>query len=293
MVNRKVFNGHKVTKMHKEHKAFLSAFASLWQIRGNRKSEAGIPFETIMDQLQYLVYKLFFRRTRNAATMNLHSTDTDLTALRQAAKQHALQLFQLHYDPSLKYHNLKHTENVVEKALTIAHHYELNEPDRTILEIAAWFHDTGHLCSPSLGHEEVGVSRFNAFLNNYPIPYQDAHRVASCILSTKMPQEPVTFLEAIICDADTYHLGTPEFIITDALLREEVTIRTGSIQPFWELKSLELLRTHRYHTFYCHCLLESGKAMNYKNYLEKIRIIAKDKTLTDPSSHPVYASRVW
>ena len=35
--------------------------------------------------------------------------------------------------------------------------------------------------------------------------------IREIILATKLPVSPQTLLQAIICDADTFHLGTDEF----------------------------------------------------------------------------------
>ena len=196
-----------------------------------------------------------------ASASSLSYTDT----LREA-RDWVMNLFKKHHQPCLHYHNLGHTQQVVDRSFAIAQHYQLHRTECAILEIAAWFHDTGHLFSPTLGHEEVGVARFQEFLEAYSINEIPADTIIACILATKMPQRPASFLEAIICDADTYHLGTPYFAITDALLKKEVAERTGSILMDWEAKTLELLRTHRYHTFFCQSQLEAGKQFNYEQY---------------------------
>lgn len=216
---------------------------------------------------------------------------TTLDALRQAAKQEVQHLFKEHQKPYLYYHNQKHTEQVVEKCITIAQHYQLSTLECAILEIAAWFHDTGHLFGPTLGHEEVGVARFLEFIQAFPTNDFPIDRVVACILSTKMPQEPLSFLEAIICDADTYHLGTAEFTRTDALLKQEITERTGTVPQNWEAKTLDLLQTHCYHTFYCHSRLAMSKQKHYEQYLEKASTHLLSKTVGDPSSYPASAGR--
>lgn len=201
--------------------------------------------------------------------MNASSPHTELTSFLLLAKQHVIGLFKRHWQPYLHYHNLQHTQQVVENVIMLATHYELNPVDCAILETAAWFHDTGHLFGPTLGHEEAGVARFYEFLNDHPCDAIPAERIALCILSTKMPQQPSTFLGAIICDADTYHLGTAQFSVTDALLKREITERTGAVPAHWEVNTLDLLRTHRYHTSYCYVKQEAGKQRNYEQYLEK------------------------
>ena len=42
------------------------------------------------------------------------------------------------------YHNLRHTNNVVKACREISDRYEISEDELEILELAAWFHDTGY-----------------------------------------------------------------------------------------------------------------------------------------------------
>ena len=51
------------------------------------------------------------------------------------------------------FHNLKHTQDTVETAHEIAENSELSKKEIEIIQLAAWFHDTGHTVIYD-GHEE-------------------------------------------------------------------------------------------------------------------------------------------
>ncbi len=85
--------------------------------------------------------------------------------------------------------------------------------------------------------------------------------IGNSICATKIPQCPKTLLQEILCDADTYNLGTKEFTITDNLLKLEAKARNMSINN-WEEKTLEFLLSHKYFTTYCQALLGKGKQCN-------------------------------
>ncbi len=63
----------------------------------------------------------------------------------KATEDYVKDIFAKHGSPTLTYHNLKHTEYVVNKAKEIAGHYQLSEQDMLILFVASWFHDAGYL----------------------------------------------------------------------------------------------------------------------------------------------------
>ena len=62
-----------------------------------------------------------------------------------------------HPHDDLTYHNLGHTEQVVQAAREIASHSNLSDEDTEIVVAAAWFHDTGHLTGGIEDHEKRSV----------------------------------------------------------------------------------------------------------------------------------------
>ncbi len=67
-------------------------------------------------------------------------------------ENHVEGLFDKMKDPSLIFHNLKHTQTVVDRTKEIAGHYHVSEKEMLILYTAAWFHDTGHLFTAPAKH---------------------------------------------------------------------------------------------------------------------------------------------
>lgn len=67
---------------------------------------------------------------------------------------------------------------------------------------------TGHV-QDSVGHEERGAQAAEDFLKAKEAdPEND---VRNAILATRLPQEPETLVEQILCDADLFHFGTRKF----------------------------------------------------------------------------------
>ena len=81
-------------------------------------------------------------------------------------------------------------------------------------------------------------------------------------MATKMPVSPTTLSEKIICDADTYHLGTEEFFEQNNLVKLELEARLGITIENWHTSSLLFIQAHHYYTPYCQALLSDGKSRN-------------------------------
>ncbi len=111
-------------------------------------------------------------------------------------------------------------------------------------------------------HEETSVQFMKDFFYCKPIEQDTISDIAKCIMATKMPVTPTNLLEEIICDADTWHLGTKDFYRLDAMVWKELELRLTKCIENQVEKSLQFLESHRFYTSYCMGLLSAGKTKN-------------------------------
>jgi predicted metal-dependent HD superfamily phosphohydrolase len=180
-------------------------------------------------------------------------------------------LFNKYQKPYLLYHNLEHTQYVVKKSEEIAQHYLLGQEDFFILATAAWFHDTGQLFSYGKGHEEKSVAIMKEYFSKRNIQTEIINNIETCIMATKIPHRPISFLQEIICDADTYNLGTKHFFKTDNWLRQECELKESTKIYDWNKSTLKFLEHHQYFTSYCQNQLNKGKEKNIQIIRSKIK----------------------
>ncbi len=171
----------------------------------------------------------------------------------------------------LVYHNLRHTERVVERAQEIATQLGLSEREKSVLYAAAWYHDVGHLTGEAAGHEGRGVAIMREQVGVSPADDPGfLDDVARCIMATKMPHAPTDRLEEVMCDADTYHFGTTEFKDTNKAIRQELRLRGAAhLTEDWPARTVKILEGQRFFTPYCHALLAEGKRANIERWKRK------------------------
>mgnify|MGYP001196764601 CR=1 FL=1 len=188
----------------------------------------------------------------------------------QKAKEHILHIFHSQELANHVYHDVTHTQNVVEAVEVIAKAEGLGANDIEILQLAAWFHDSGYIKKIE-GHEELSAEYAREFLSKYNYPIQRIDKVANCILSTKVPQQPKNLLEMIICDADLSHLGKQNFKDRNNLFREEFEFHYGKplTEYEWLKKSIDFLNEHHFFTNYAKKVLEPQKQENLSKLRKK------------------------
>lgn len=149
------------------------------------------------------------------------------------------------------YHNLHHTINVLQGVLVIGRAEDVSPEEMEILQLAAWFHDSGHV-KIYHGHELASVDIARKYLASQGFSASGIDTVERCILATQMPQEPADLLEKIICDADMYHLAMPTYEQAQELLREEWSLVLGKVytDEKWDAENRKFLQDHHYFTKY-------------------------------------------
>lgn len=173
---------------------------------------------------------------------------------------------------NLHFHSLEHTQNVVNQAVEIGRLEHVTAEELQILQIAAWFHDVGHLNGPPPGHELRSVAAARLFLEEAGIVDQvTIQRITDAIMATKMPHVPNDKLGEIMCDADVYHFGTEDFKRTNKLVRKETKKRElPATVNDWPKRSLKLLESQHFFSPSIRQRLEEGKLDNVRWLKKKI-----------------------
>lgn len=181
-------------------------------------------------------------------------------------KKHTINLLKNSRCKSLAFHNVKHTLEVFKNVQIIAENENINASDLEILKIAALFHDTG-IIETFMGHEAISVNyATDYFFSEQNLSNKKIAKVLNCINATKMPQNPKTNLEKIICDADLFHLAEANYLAKNKLLRIEWKNNLDLIfdDKEWYKLNIDFLSKHKYHTSYGLDVLENKKSNNIK-----------------------------
>jgi predicted metal-dependent HD superfamily phosphohydrolase len=163
------------------------------------------------------------------------------------------------------YHNLGHTKDVVKAAEEIGRNSNLSSDEMETLLVAAWLHDTGYK-NCCIGHEKFSAEEAVKQLKTWGAPDQKIDSVKRAIEATRMPQNPKTILEEVLCDADLYHLSEEHLVEDSEKLRHEwqVTLNKDFTDSEWVANNLEFLKSHQYFTPYAKSILEERKKRNIK-----------------------------
>ncbi len=198
--------------------------------------------------------------------------------LLSEVEQYVISFLNENLDKSYVYHNLAHTQRVVEKTKEISEAIGIAEDEIHRLVIAAWFHDTGFtkICE---GHEEESALIAESFLKSHKVAQNDIDAVKQLILATKMVHNPKNTSEKIIRDADCSHIASKNYDGLKALLRKEweLTMDKSLNDDEWLHENIEFLtKHHRFYTDYASAHWEKAKGKNLAQLLKTQKKLKQD-----------------
>lgn len=181
------------------------------------------------------------------------------------------------------YHNLRHTQRVVNSVVEIVDEVEVKEEEEKALKVAAWFHDIGYTVDYE-DHEEKSCAIAKEFLTKENCPEDFIDKVLALIRATKKDYEPQNEMEKIMKDADSSHLAKKSFLTSSELLRVELSslgIANYTIDQ-WRKENIHFLNnSHRFYTEYALENWQSGKDKNLKKLIKSKK---KNKKLVKKES---------
>ncbi|KZS38897.1 phosphohydrolase [Aquimarina aggregata] len=199
-----------------------------------------------------------------------------MTAILEKAENYIFELFKEKLPKTCLYHNFLHTQRVVKSAREIIEKTDISNEDSEVVQIAAWFHDSGYIKGEE-NHEKESALIAADFLSKYQISDKKIESIQNCILATKFGKRPNTILEEIIKDADSSHLAKDYFTEVSELLLEELKHQGKSKQSGkeWRAENVKLFsEQHQYYTRYA---VEHWGPKKNKNLLSLLKKQKKNK----------------
>lgn len=192
----------------------------------------------------------------------------------EKASNYIQEVLKTQLSPLLFYHSYAHTMGVLKAAVEIAKDENiLNEQELLLLKTAALYHDSGFLNTYENNTEEEACVIAREVLPKFDYNSFEIETVCKLIMKTKMPQQPETHLEKILCDADLNYLGHDNFIVIGNKLLQELNAMGKPIdEKEWNKLQIEFLQSHHYWTATAILNRENKKAEHLQRLKDSVLI---------------------
>lgn len=173
-------------------------------------------------------------------------------------------------DSKFLYHNIAHTQRVVEKTKELIEDAKVEGEEAENLIMAAWFHDVGYTISME-NHEDASIEKAVGFLKEKGLSEERIQNVSRLIEATKMSVIPKTELEKLLKDADCSHIGGKNYTEYSELLRREWELTQNKVvsDSEWIEENINFLTTH--HRFYSDTASKKWDKVKGKNLVQLLK----------------------
>jgi uncharacterized protein len=187
-----------------------------------------------------------------------------------ALKRFVINELTYHLSSSLTYHGVHHTKDVIDVCKKYIKRLKIEENDAKLLLTGALIHDIGFLHTYR-DHEEKGVEVAQELLFQYGYSQEEIQIISGLIRATKVPQQPQSLLEQILCDADLDYLGRADFEpISETLFQELQNMNFVHERLVWDNIQIKFLEGHFYHTDFAKKYRQPNKATRLAEIKERV-----------------------
>jgi len=180
------------------------------------------------------------------------------------------------------YHNVQHTVHVVAMVNELAVNSNCTEEETFLVNLAAWFHDTGYIEKID-GHEEESVKIALGFLKDKGLNEAQQSTIERLIMATKVGVQPQNLLEKIMKDADCGHVALENYVEISEALRQELNAKNDEkiSKLNWLKRNQEFFERHQFFTSFAQENWQLEKEKNKQKLQEEINRLDEIKTQKD------------
>lgn len=149
---------------------------------------------------------------------------------------------------NLYYHGVHHTMDVCNAVEELGMEERISGSDLELLRTAAVLHDIGFI-EQYENNESVAVRFAHDILPRFGYSQYQINAVADIIMCTRIPQNPGSHVEQVMCDADLDYLGRDDFFtISENLKKEWLAYGIVSTEEQYNVKQIRFFEEHTYFT---------------------------------------------
>ena len=154
-----------------------------------------------------------------------------------------------HFNDQYSFHNYNRTISIVRNCDALGVSMNLGGQELKLAHLAAWFTELG-FSEDHRNYQAKSVRLAREYFRTKKIDDGIFEKLEECILSTRVPQQPVSVISQLICDATMYHLAEKDSLqLSDALRAEFAAV--GQVEysdEEWITEYIKMINNHFYFT---------------------------------------------
>ena len=165
-----------------------------------------------------------------------------------------------HYSEQYYFHHYTRTMNIVRNCDALAVSMDLGKQELKLAHLAAWFLELGYNQDYE-DYQLISVELAREYFKTKDLEDGVFEKITECILSTRVPQQPVSVVSQLVCDASMYHLAERDAVQYADALRAEYDAVAGKefTDEEWLNENIRIISNHFYFTSSARSLFQKRK----------------------------------
>lgn len=179
-----------------------------------------------------------------------------------------------HFTEQFYFHHYNRTMNIVRNCDALAVNMDMGKQESKVAHLAAWFLELGY-SRDYHNYQAKSVELAKEYFRTKELEEDVLERIEECILSTRIPQQPVSAVSQLVCDASMYHLAEKDAVQhADALRAEyEAIAKTQFTDEEWLNENIKMISNHFYFTTGARDLFQKRKDKTLATFLAKRELL--------------------
>ena len=205
------------------------------------------------------------------------------TELLRATALYVQEYYNNHFSEQYSFHQYNRTVNIVRNCDALGMRMNLDKQNLKILHLTAWFLELGY-CRDYYNYQEHSVQLAREYFKTTAPDDDIMEQIEEAILSTRVPQQPVSAIAQIICDAGMYHLAGKDTFANAELLRAEYAaiVQKEFTDEEWINENIKMISDNFYFTAAAKDVYQKRKDKNLSVFKKKLNKINQKETLEQP-----------
>ena len=176
-----------------------------------------------------------------------------------------------HFSEQYSFHNYNRTVNIVRNCDALGVRMNLDKQNLKILHLTGWFLELGYSRDFN-NYQEHSVQLAREYFKTLGPEDDILEQMEEAILSTRVPQQPVSVIAQIICDAGMYHLASKDTVANAEVLRAEYAaiVQKEFTDEEWINENIKMISDHFYFTAAAKELFQKRKDKNLSVFKKKL-----------------------
>ncbi len=154
-----------------------------------------------------------------------------------------------HFNDQYTFHNYNRTVNIVRNCDALGVSMNLGGQELKLAHLAAWFSELG-FSEDHRNYQAKSVKLAREYFRTKKLDDGVFEKLEECILSTRVPQQPVSVISQLLCDATMYHLAEKDSLeLADGLRAEYAAVaQVEYSDEEWISEYIKMINHHFYFT---------------------------------------------